>query len=52
MYINFWYPIARATEILADKPLRVELLGTSLVPMRPPRRRRRECEDAKKQQIL
>jgi phenylpropionate dioxygenase-like ring-hydroxylating dioxygenase large terminal subunit len=34
MYINFWYPIARAEEVLADKPLRVELLGMPFVAFR------------------
>lgn len=34
MYINFWYPIARATEIVDDKPLRVELLGLPFVAFR------------------
>jgi phenylpropionate dioxygenase-like ring-hydroxylating dioxygenase large terminal subunit len=34
MYINFWYPIARAEEILADKPLRVNLLSLPFVTFR------------------
>ena len=34
MYINFWYPIARGTEIVADQPLRVELLGMPFVAFR------------------
>jgi phenylpropionate dioxygenase-like ring-hydroxylating dioxygenase large terminal subunit len=34
MYINFWYPIARAEEVPADKPLSVELLGMPLVAFR------------------
>ena len=34
MYINFWYPIARAEEVLDDKPLRVELLGLPFVAFR------------------
>jgi phenylpropionate dioxygenase-like ring-hydroxylating dioxygenase large terminal subunit len=34
MYINFWYPIARADEVLADKPLKVELLGMPFVAFR------------------
>ena len=34
MYINFWYPIARAEEILADKPLSVNLLGMPFVAFR------------------
>jgi len=34
MYINFWYPIARAEEIVDDKPLRVELLGMPFVAFR------------------
>ncbi len=34
MYINFWYPMARAEEIPADKPLRVEVLGMPFVAFR------------------
>lgn len=34
MYINFWYPIARAEEVSADKPLRVQLLGLPFVAFR------------------
>ena len=34
MYINFWYPIAQANEVVADQPLRVELLGMPLVAFR------------------
>ncbi|MGI9341760.1 MAG: Rieske 2Fe-2S domain-containing protein [Gammaproteobacteria bacterium] len=34
MYVNFWYPIARAEEIVDDKPLRVELLGLPFVAFR------------------
>ena len=34
MYINFWYPVARSEEIVADKPLRVKLLGLSFVAFR------------------
>lgn len=34
MYINFWYPVARAEEISAEKPLRVQLLGLSFVAFR------------------
>ena len=34
MYINFWYPIARAEEISAEKPVRVELLGMTVVAFR------------------
>jgi phenylpropionate dioxygenase-like ring-hydroxylating dioxygenase large terminal subunit len=34
MYINFWYPVARAEEILADKPLRVNLLSLPFVTFR------------------
>ena len=34
MYINFWYPIARATEVTADKPLKVQLLGLPFVAFR------------------
>ncbi|MFQ5635742.1 MAG: Rieske 2Fe-2S domain-containing protein [Gammaproteobacteria bacterium] len=34
MYINFWYPIARAEEIVGDKPLRIELLGMPFVAFR------------------
>jgi phenylpropionate dioxygenase-like ring-hydroxylating dioxygenase large terminal subunit len=34
LYINFWYPIARSEEIVADKPLRVELLTMPFVAFR------------------
>jgi len=34
MYINFWYPIARADEVADDKPLRAELLGLPVVAFR------------------
>jgi phenylpropionate dioxygenase-like ring-hydroxylating dioxygenase large terminal subunit len=34
MYINFWYPVARAEEITTDKPLRVGLLGLTFVAFR------------------
>ena len=34
VYINFWYPIARAEEVVDDKPLRVELLGMPFVAFR------------------
>jgi len=34
MYINFWYPVARSEEVLADKPLRVELLTMPFVAFR------------------
>jgi phenylpropionate dioxygenase-like ring-hydroxylating dioxygenase large terminal subunit len=34
MYINFWYPVARAEEISAQKPLRVNLLGLGFVAFR------------------
>ncbi len=34
MYINFWYPIARADELVKDKPMRVELLGLPFVAFR------------------
>lgn len=34
MYINFWYPIARATEVTADKPFKVQLLGLPFVAFR------------------
>ncbi len=34
MYINFWYPIARSTDITTDKPLRVELLCLPFVAFR------------------
>ena len=34
MYINFWYPIARATEVTAEKPLKVQLLGLPFVAFR------------------
>ena len=27
MYINFWYPIARADEVTSEGPLRVEVFG-------------------------
>jgi phenylpropionate dioxygenase-like ring-hydroxylating dioxygenase large terminal subunit len=34
MYINFWYPIARAEEVSTDKPMRVDLLGLTFVAFR------------------
>ncbi|HHQ14428.1 MAG TPA: aromatic ring-hydroxylating dioxygenase subunit alpha, partial [Chromatiales bacterium] len=34
MYINFWYPIARATDVTDSKPIRVELLGLPFVVFR------------------
>ncbi|MGI9308612.1 MAG: Rieske 2Fe-2S domain-containing protein [Gammaproteobacteria bacterium] len=34
MYINFWYPIARAEEITNEKPLAVSLLGMPFVAFR------------------
>jgi phenylpropionate dioxygenase-like ring-hydroxylating dioxygenase large terminal subunit len=34
MYINFWYPVAKAEEILDDKPLRVQILGLKFVAFR------------------
>jgi len=34
MYINFWYPIARGTDVVDDKPLQVELLGLPFVAFR------------------
>ncbi len=34
MYINFWYPIARADELVKDKSMRVELLGLPFVAFR------------------
>jgi phenylpropionate dioxygenase-like ring-hydroxylating dioxygenase large terminal subunit len=34
MYINFWYPIARSTEITAEKPLKVQLLYLPFVAFR------------------
>jgi len=34
MYMNFWYPIARATEVTAEKPLKVQLLGLPFVAFR------------------
>ncbi len=34
MYINFWYPIARSTEVTAEKPLHVELLNLPFVAFR------------------
>ena len=43
MYVNFWYPIARAEEIVDDKPLRVELLGLPFVAFRDTEGRRTCC---------
>ena len=34
MYINFWYPVALATEVTADKPLRVKMLCLQFVAFR------------------
>ncbi len=34
MYINFWYPIARSTEITTEKPLKVRLLSLPFVAFR------------------
>jgi phenylpropionate dioxygenase-like ring-hydroxylating dioxygenase large terminal subunit len=34
MYINFWYPMATAEELTADKPLKVRALGRDLVVFR------------------
>ena len=34
MYINFWYPIARSSEVTADKPLKVTLLTLPFVAFR------------------
>jgi len=34
MYINFWYPIARSTEVTADKPLKVRLMTLPFVAFR------------------
>jgi phenylpropionate dioxygenase-like ring-hydroxylating dioxygenase large terminal subunit len=34
MYINFWYPIARSNEIIAEKPLKVQLLSLPFVAFR------------------
>lgn len=34
MYINFWYPIARAEEVVQDKPLSVKLLNLPFVAFR------------------
>ncbi len=34
MYINFWYPIARATEVTAEKPFRIQVLGLPFVAFR------------------
>jgi phenylpropionate dioxygenase-like ring-hydroxylating dioxygenase large terminal subunit len=34
MYINFWYPIARSTEVTADKPLSVRLMSVPFVAFR------------------
>jgi phenylpropionate dioxygenase-like ring-hydroxylating dioxygenase large terminal subunit len=34
MYINFWYPIARSSDVTAEKPLRVQLLMLPFVAFR------------------
>ena len=34
MYINFWYPLALATEVTQDKPLRVTVLCLPFVVFR------------------
>jgi len=34
MYINFWYPIARSTDVTADKPLNVRLMYLPFVAFR------------------
>ena len=34
MYINFWYPIARSTEVTTDKPLSVRLMSLPFVAFR------------------
>ena len=34
MYINFWYPVALSSELLAEKPLRVKLLCLQFVAFR------------------
>jgi len=34
MYINFWYPVAKAEEVRDDKPLRVQILGLQFVAFR------------------
>ena len=34
MYINFWYPIARADEVTAEKPFEASVFGLPLVAFR------------------
>ena len=34
MYINFWYPVALASEVTAEKPLRVKMLCLPFVAFR------------------
>lgn len=34
MYINFWYPVAKAEEITSEEPLRAQILGVKLVAFR------------------
>ncbi len=34
MYINFWYPVGRSTDITGDKPYRVQVIGMPLVAFR------------------
>jgi phenylpropionate dioxygenase-like ring-hydroxylating dioxygenase large terminal subunit len=34
MYINFWYPVCRSTELTAQAPLRVDLMGLRFVAFR------------------
>jgi phenylpropionate dioxygenase-like ring-hydroxylating dioxygenase large terminal subunit len=34
MFINFWYPLARAQDLVADKPMKVTVLGQNLVVFR------------------
>jgi phenylpropionate dioxygenase-like ring-hydroxylating dioxygenase large terminal subunit len=34
MYINFWYPIAQASEVTADKPFRAQIFGLPFVAFR------------------
>ncbi|MAF83120.1 MAG: aromatic ring-hydroxylating dioxygenase subunit alpha [Gammaproteobacteria bacterium] len=34
MYINFWYPVAKAEEVRGDKPFQVQILGLKFVAFR------------------
>ncbi len=36
MYINFWYPVARSTEVTNDAPVRARILGLDFVAFRDP----------------